>query len=345
MSNTPWRGAPSPRDRSMLLGLIRHLSLRRGRFVLSSGAISDFYLDLRLTTTDARAAHLSSQFLLQEAYRLGVERVGGPTLGADPLVGAAVALSVEEGRPLRGFLVRGEQKKHGTERLVEGHLAAGDRVLVLDDVVTSAGSIVRAIEAVRTAGAEVLGCFCLVDREGGGREKLAEVGVPLTAVFQVGEVLDEAVAAEPPTYFRPRTPYVTTDAIVELQPNHVLLIKRNHPPYGWALPGGFVEIGESLETAVRRELQEETGLVLGRVEQLHTYSEPGRDPRFHTVTAVFVANAQGTPQAGDDAGEARSFPLDALPADLVFDHASVIEDWRQGRYRFRPGDLGAKLRP
>ncbi len=339
MENKAWTGAPSARDRSMLLALIRELSLKRGHFILSSGAESDFYLDLRLTTTDARGAHLSAQFLLAEAYRLGATRVGGPTLGADPLVGAAVALSLEEARPLRGFLVRGEQKKHGTERLVEGHLERGDRVLVLDDVVTSAGSIVRAIEAVRAVGAEVLGCFCLVDRDGGGREKLAAIDVPLTAVFSVREVLDESIAATEPRYFRARTPYVTADGLIELKPGHVLLIKRNNPPYGWAIPGGFVEIGESLEDAVRREIDEETGLKLERVEQLHTYSTPGRDPRFHTVTAVFVGQATGTPRAGDDAGEVCLFPLDALPPDLCFDHAQVIADWKSGRYGWKPGEL------
>src|SRR5262245_22150533 len=97
------------RDRARLLSLIRQLSLERGRFVLSSGAVSDFYLDLRRTTTEPEAASLAAGFLLDEAQRLQADRIGGPTLGADPLVGAGVALSLIEGRPVRGFLVRGEQ--------------------------------------------------------------------------------------------------------------------------------------------------------------------------------------------------------------------------------------------
>jgi len=322
-------------DRARLLERIQALSLKRGRFVLSSGAESDFYLDLRLTTTDPEGAALSARFLLAEAARVDASRIGGPTIGADPLVGAAVASSYHLGRPVRGFLVRGEAKRHGTERQIEGHCEADDRVLVLDDVVTSAGSIVRAIDAVRAAGAEVVGCFCLVDREAGGRERLAEAGVSLTSVFSVREVLGPK--ADPlPARFTPHTPYLTTDAIVELEPGKVLLIRRGFPPYGWALPGGFVEVGESLEDAVERELLEETGLALQSVEQLHTYSAPGRDPRFHTVTTVFTATARGPARAGDDAKEIALFPLDRLPEDLCFDHAAVLADWRTGRYGSRP---------
>lgn len=326
---------PTSLERARLLQVIRTLSLKRGHFVLSSGATSDFYLDLRLTTTDAEGAFLAARFLLAEAARLGADRVGGPTLGADPIVGAAVAWSIKQGRPLRGFLVRGEQKKHGTGRLIEGHCEAGSKVIVLDDVVTSAGSIVRAIAAVREAGAEVVAAFCLVDRNGGGREALAELQVPLCSVFRVDEVLAETPVPEEAMrpVFRADSPLLTVDAIVEMQPGQVLLVRRGHPPFGWALPGGFVEMGESLETAVRRELREETGLELQDLRQYQTYSEPGRDPRFHTVTTVFTAMAGGTPVAGDDAREARLFSLDALPPDLCFDHPRVLDDYRRGRFR------------
>src|SRR3990167_8676289 len=97
-----------------------------------------------------------------------------------------------------------------------------------------------------------------------------------------------------------RTPFLTVDAIIETE-GGIILIKRKNPPSGWAMPGGFVDYGESLEDAVRREAKEETGLDIAGIKQFHTYSEPDRDPRFHTVGTVFIAKARGKPKAGDDA--------------------------------------------
>jgi orotate phosphoribosyltransferase len=336
-------------DRARLLGLIRRLSLRRGRFVLSSGAISDYYLDLRLTTTHPQGVLLAARLLLREAARVGANRVGGPTLGADPLVGAAPALS--SGRQnLGGFMVRPQAKDHGTGRLIEGHLGPGDRALVFDDVVTAGGSILRAVEAVRTTGAEVAGSWCLVDRGQGGREKLAEAGAPLSAVFAVEEVLRQDAGregeipgqADAPlvaAVWRPDTPLLTVDAIIETTPGRILLVERRHPPYGWALPGGFVEVGESAEDAIQREILEETGLVIERAVQMQTYSAPGRDPRMHTASVVFVARVSGAARAGDDAAEVESFSFDSLPKELCFDHRRILEDFRDARYGPRPGHL------
>jgi len=335
-------GSPEARDRRRLLALIRQLSLKRGRFVLASGAISDYYLDLRLTTTHPEGAALAARFLRSEARRLGANRVGGPTLGADPLVGAAVA-TAPSGSALRGFMVRSAAKDHGTGRQIEGHLEAGDRALVFDDVVTAGGSIVRAIEAVRAAGAAVVGTWCLVDRGQGGREKLEEAGAPLTAVFRVAEVLEAeagagaAEGASPGSGGMPSTPPVAADAIVELEPGRVLLVRRKHPPHGWALPGGFMEPGESIEETVRREIAEETGLEVEQARQLHVYSEPGRDVRGDTVSVVFAVRARGTPRAGDDAAGVELFPLDALPEPLCFDHARILADYRSGRHGLGPG--------
>jgi orotate phosphoribosyltransferase len=339
---------PTPQDRRSLLRLIRRVCLKRGRFVLASGAVSDTYLDLRLATTHPEGARLAARFLLAEAERLGAKRIGGPTLGADPLVGAAVARS--ENPEIRGFIVRSQSKDHGTGRQIEGHLGPGDRALVLDDVVTAGGSILRALEAVRSAGAEVAGSFCLVDRGQGGREKLEAAGAPLAAIFSIAEILaeekdapEEAAAAEkasaPEPPWRPRTPALTVDAILEIRPGAVLLVRRRNPPLGWALPGGFVEPEESADEAVRREIREETGLEIQCARQMHTYSGPGRDPRFATASVVYVASAPGTPEAGDDAASVRVFPLDDLPPDLCFDHRAILEDFRSSRHGIGPGGV------
>jgi 8-oxo-dGTP diphosphatase len=118
------------------------------------------------------------------------------------------------------------------------------------------------------------------------------------------------------------------DAIVERPELGVLLIERRHPPSGWALPGGFVEYGESVEAAVARELREETGLAAESLRQFHVYSHPARDPRGHTVSVVFVVGTAGEPLGGDDARRARFFPWDALPP-LAFDHARILADYRK----------------
>jgi ADP-ribose pyrophosphatase YjhB (NUDIX family) len=126
-------------------------------------------------------------------------------------------------------------------------------------------------------------------------------------------------------------PFITVDAIIEV-PEGLVLVKRSNPPLGYALPGGFVDYGESLEHAVLREAREETGLSLIDCAQFHTYSDPSRDPRFHTITTVFSARAEGTPRAGDDAADVRVVrpaELDDLP--FAFDHRQVLQDWITGR--------------
>lgn len=117
----------------------------------------------------------------------------------------------------------------------------------------------------------------------------------------------------------------TVDVIIELD-GGIVLIERKNPPHGWALPGGFVDYGESFEQAAVREAYEETGLRVTLIEQFHTYSDPGRDPRMHTATTVFVATASGTPRAADDARRVGIFSRDNLPA-LVFDHARILADY------------------
>ncbi|RUM87369.1 MAG: NUDIX hydrolase [Thermodesulfatator sp.] len=124
-----------------------------------------------------------------------------------------------------------------------------------------------------------------------------------------------------------RNPFPTVDLIIET-PGGIVLVRRRNPPHGWALPGGFVDYGESLEEAALREAREETGLTVELVCQFYTYSRPDRDPRFHTITTVYLARAEGTPRGGDDAAEARAFPPEALPwSELAFDHGEILRDY------------------
>lgn len=124
-----------------------------------------------------------------------------------------------------------------------------------------------------------------------------------------------------------RNPFLTVDIIIEIPGRGILLIERKNPPYGWALPGGFVDYGESLEDAARREAKEETGLYLEGLRQFRAYSDPERDPRHHTVTVVFTARGLGEPRAADDAKHLEIFPVGGLPDVMAFDHARILADY------------------
>jgi len=123
-----------------------------------------------------------------------------------------------------------------------------------------------------------------------------------------------------------RNPFPTVDIIIRL-PHGIVLIERKNPPYGWALPGGFVDYGESLEAAAQREAREETGLELENLQQFRAYSDPDRDPRHHTISFVFTATGRGTPVASDDAKHLGVFPADRLPSPLAFDHDRILADY------------------
>ncbi len=124
-----------------------------------------------------------------------------------------------------------------------------------------------------------------------------------------------------------RNPFPTVDIIIELSEG-IVLIERANEPRGWALPGGFVDYGETTEAAARREAEEETGLVVTLTNLLGVYSDPERDPRHHTMSTVYVASAQGVPQGQDDAAQAAVFTLDELPSPLCFDHEKILADYR-----------------
>lgn len=122
-------------------------------------------------------------------------------------------------------------------------------------------------------------------------------------------------------------PFPTVDIIIELEDSGVVLIQRKNSPKGWALPGGFVDYGESLEVAAVREAREETSLNIKLIEQFHTYSDPSRDPRHHTITTVYIASATGIPKAADDAREVGIFQETDLPEPLAFDHGKILRDY------------------
>ncbi len=141
------------------------------------------------------------------------------------------------------------------------------------------------------------------------------------------------------TASKPRNPLPTVDIIIEIdRPGRdpgIVLIQRRNPPHGWALPGGFVDYGESLEGAAVREAREETSLRVELLGQFHTYSDPGRDPRQHSISTVFLAQAKGEPRAADDAREARVFDPRRVGVELAFDHRRILDDYlvfKRGRF-------------
>src|SRR5829696_4756812 len=170
-------------DSDRLVELLATRSAKRGQFTLASGRQSTLYIDARLTTMSPEGLALIGPLGLAAIEGAGwrVDAVGGLTLGADPVSYAIAYASMLAGRPLRAFTVRKEAKTHGTGRLVEGPFRAGDRVAVVEDVITTGGSALRAAEAVRAAGGEVAGVLAVVDREEGGREAIEARGLAVLA--------------------------------------------------------------------------------------------------------------------------------------------------------------------
>ncbi len=187
------------------------------------------------------------------------------------------------------------------------------------------------------AGFPLVGCAKIISqevlracREGKGGLRAIDIALPDKPAF---DLFEKQVFG----YLRHVTedlswgPYVCVDAIIEIN-GGLVVIERTNPPFGYALPGGFVDRGESLEAAVCREAREETDLELTDVKQFHTYSDPLRDPRFHTITTMFTAKGAGVPKAGDDAKALRVVPFAELRSlTYAFDHNQVIDDYLKSR--------------
>ncbi len=180
----------TPKDASRLVSLLLERSVTRGDFVLASGRRSDYYVDARRTTMSGEGQLLIGQLGLAALDERGwtPRAVGGLTLGADPVAYAIAHAASRAGRALDAFTVRKEPKGHGLGRRIEGCLAPGDPVVVIEDVITTGQSALEAVAQVREAGAQVLGVLAVVDREEGGREAIARSGVPVTALVLASEL-------------------------------------------------------------------------------------------------------------------------------------------------------------
>jgi orotate phosphoribosyltransferase len=178
-------------DHDRLLTLLAERSARRGHFTLASGRQSTLYIDARLTTMSPDGLALIGPLALAALRASGwrVDAIGGLTLGADPVSYAIAYASAGVGAPVRAFTVRKEAKAHGTGRLIEGPFREGDRVAVIEDVITTGGSALRAAEAIRAAGGLPIGVLALVDREEGGREALEGAGLPVLTLARASEIV------------------------------------------------------------------------------------------------------------------------------------------------------------
>lgn len=170
--------------RERLRRILLEKSVSRGRvFTLASGRTSDFYVDARVTTLDAEGAALCGQIFFQMLAGCRIDAVGGYSIGADPIVAAIAVISHQQGRPLPAFIIRKEEKAHGTRRMIEGNFKAGMRVALFDDVITSGASIIKGIRQVEAEGGKVEVVMAVLDREEGGRGAIEACGCPFQPIF------------------------------------------------------------------------------------------------------------------------------------------------------------------
>jgi len=184
-------------DRAALISLLKQRSVRIGDFTLASGAHSSWYIDCRLTTMSGAGQRLIGPLGWQAILAAGWRptAIGGLTMGADPIAYAIAAASVDTALPLDAFSVRKEAKRHGTGRRIEGNFAAGAKVVIIEDVITSGGSALNAISAVREEGGEVLGLLALVDRDAGGTQRIEAANVAVHCLVTAQELIAPGPAA------------------------------------------------------------------------------------------------------------------------------------------------------
>jgi orotate phosphoribosyltransferase len=171
-----------------LVELLKRKSLRHGDFTLASGAKSTYYIDGKMTCLDAEGATLIAKAILNEIKDLPVDAVGGMDMGATPIVGSVAVCSFMQGRPLPVFVVRKDVKQHGTMKLIEGPLNPPCKVVIVDDVITTGGSIMKAIDAVKAVGCQVLLATCVLDRDAGAAETFARLEIPYRPLVTLADL-------------------------------------------------------------------------------------------------------------------------------------------------------------
>ncbi len=175
--------------RNRLLELIKKHALMIGKFILSSGKKSNYYLDERMVTLSGEGAYLTAKVILDMLKDVEFDAIGGMTLAADPIIGAVIAISYANGKPINGFIVRKEPKGHGTGKQIEGPISEGLKVVIVDGTMTTGASIIKSIEAIENEGCKVVKVITLIDRQEGGREALENKGYDFDTVFTRDDLL------------------------------------------------------------------------------------------------------------------------------------------------------------
>jgi orotate phosphoribosyltransferase len=176
-------------ERDELKEILKKRSILKGDFTLVSGKKSSYYINGKMTTLSARGLYLASKLLLDRFDSIEYDAFAGPTIGADPIIGALLSLVAQRGLEKEGLLIRKEAKDHGTKSLVEGNLKKGMRVILLEDVATTGGSLLKAALAIEAAGGTIAGIYTIVDRDEGAEANLADAGYRFSSLFMVQELL------------------------------------------------------------------------------------------------------------------------------------------------------------
>lgn len=175
--------------KKQLLEIVKKESVSRGEFILASGKKSNYYIDMRRTSLHPLGAKLIGEIIFNRIKDMDIDCIGGPTMGADPIVSAVSVASALSSKPLPGFYVRKEAKSHGTMKMIEGIFEQGNRVIILEDVVTTGTSTLKTIKAVEAEGGKVVKVMALVDREEGGKESIQKEGYDFESIFRKCEIL------------------------------------------------------------------------------------------------------------------------------------------------------------